>query len=469
MALLVVWKSVIHQQSFCAARRSSREYIEFEGLNSMNAMEFAKVFSLILILITSSVGRPSGQAEPNGLKKPVEDCYQLKNSNEVEFYCNCNCSTNKIPNPESVKTLTYINRCGNGLILKQSDFADFKQLEKLNTSSAGITSIDESNLSRQTIIRTLREWVASHNQIKNIPENFFLNVIRYVKTIDLSCNQFDPIKNETILITNVETLNLSNNNIRHLHKNTFDEFRNLKSLDLSNNQITTISNEVFKNMTQLQNLFLEHNLELKSFTYNIFPQSIKSTINVRLPKESIEILDVSFMCGDSKDECPVNVFEKKGIFDKIEKLNASGNHLNNEDVRTLLNSLNPATLLRLDLSQNNIVNLTENMLGRFTQIYKLYLKDTNLSELDDGTFVNYEQLQIDLSNNKLKNVNLGNSSKRVERLQELCLDSNPLENVNSIETVYKDLLFKGNLRVYVSFNSNVTGIIKTESCPIVYD
>ncbi|CAG2255430.1 unnamed protein product [Mytilus edulis] len=123
----------------------------------------------------------------------------------------------------------------------------------------------------------------SNNELHQISAEVFNNMTK-LKVLKLNGNSF----NDTVDILdifnytrNLESLNISSNDIGYIVNGTFQLLNSLQTLDISNNSISKTFSDTFKGMQSLKALYLDHN--------NI--RDINRTS--LLPLTSLEIIDLS--------------------------------------------------------------------------------------------------------------------------------------------------------------------------------
>lgn len=130
----------------------------------------------------------------------------------------------------------------------------FKNIEKIDVSTANIRNGDISVFSYIWRFQHLKFINASHNELTEI--SFIL--ADNVNEVDFShnhiSNSFWGISDASFI-----TINLSHNRISNLPGDYFSHSKELQILDLSYNQISKISPFFFKNCPKLKILRLDHN------------------------------------------------------------------------------------------------------------------------------------------------------------------------------------------------------------------
>jgi Leucine-rich repeat (LRR) protein len=96
-----------------------------------------------------------------------------------------------------------------------------------------------------------------------------------LQSVNLSENEIRGIKETVFYDTpNLRVLSLSDNKISDFSSNAFEKLNSLKTLDLSRNQIATIPFELFQPLSSIVNLNLRHNrLQIK---FGVFPSALET-------------------------------------------------------------------------------------------------------------------------------------------------------------------------------------------------
>jgi Leucine-rich repeat (LRR) protein len=140
-----------------------------------------------------------------------------------------------------------------------------------------------------------------------------------------------------------------------------------------------------------------------------------------------------------------------------------------ENIFTFLKKKYFTRLQYLYLSNNNLINLPENIFNNFTQLQKLDLSYNNLTTLPENIFNNLTQLQyLYLNNNKLNNLpeNIFTFSSKIylSQLKNLNLSHNNLTNLP--ENIFNNLTQLKNLNLSHNNLTNLPENIFTFSSKI---
>jgi len=148
--------------------------------------------------------------------------------------------------------------------LAENSFQRMNKLERLDMGTNKLKAINETMFSRD--LRELKEIDLSHNEITVFNMDIVSNEdnqgisMKFFKKCFFSINKqiFFNFKQGRVL-SNLEKLNLSENNLSELKANKFRSLHNLKHLDLSSSKIASIEMKAFFGLDKLDELNLREN------------------------------------------------------------------------------------------------------------------------------------------------------------------------------------------------------------------
>uniref|UniRef100_T1GYB1 Uncharacterized protein n=1 Tax=Megaselia scalaris TaxID=36166 RepID=T1GYB1_MEGSC len=129
---------------------------------------------------------------------------------------------------EDLKNLITLNlSCNNILELKEPVFRDTKNLKELRLQGNNLRKLDFKIFQNLVNLETLD---LSSNCLESIPE--LMNLIK-LQNLFLQDNFLKIIPSNRALPITLKTLDISNNSLRFIGKNTFQNIQSLNSLDIS--------------------------------------------------------------------------------------------------------------------------------------------------------------------------------------------------------------------------------------------
>merc|ERR1719410_2221519 len=256
--------------------------------------------------------------------------------------------------------LTKVNMSGNLLTeVRSKSFSNLEILEVVDVSDNQISTIKNGAFDRIPHLKTLhlqKNKLTSYkgdiySGISNDTELEYLdlsdNEMAYLypesfqfhprlKWVSVAMNRFAFFPTQFIKnLQQLEYLNLEKNQIKSLEDNDFANLPNLRRLKLSMNEIESISETAFQNSSQLQFIDISFNniSDLKNDLFN-------GILRLKLDASHNNLTSI-----------PDKLFEKRKVF-RLESLDLSHNQFSEIPVNVLKNQYN--TLETLKISHNNI-------------------------------------------------------------------------------------------------------------------
>ncbi|CAH0405583.1 unnamed protein product [Chilo suppressalis] len=254
----------------------------------------------------------------------------------------------------------------------------------------------------------MRRLQIANNRLTHVDRDSFRG-LEFLIDVDLSGNNISNIDPEAFLdsrgLLNVE---LQDNPISVVD-GPFLVSSTLQFLDISNCNLSSINPQFFDNITSLTTVDLSNNplVTLESGTFDILT--------------SLETLKLNDCKLTSLAE---NIFT---ALVNLKFLELAGNQLTNMDWPELLGKL--IRLEYLNLRKTGITSLSEDTFSNCTNLVSLILADNQLRDLDVaatlGSSVDHLEL-LDLSNCKIRGPIAGDAFANATRLRTLYLSGNPL-------------------------------------------
>ncbi|XP_053205855.1 chaoptin-like [Panonychus citri] len=318
-----------------------------------------------------------------------------------------------------------------------------RRVSSYSQRNAGIQSLQSQMFTASGI--KLRRLDFSHNLLRRFHERFLDGIESTLIEINFSHNllgdTLNPIfsTNEFYLLSSLQSLDLSYNQLRALDSNIFKGLKNLTQLNLNGNQFTTIPYPSLSSLRTLKVLGLASN-RLTELTIHSFPPSLSSslrTLNLtgnrltNLATGSLshltQLTDLYLAHNQLTHLKPSSM---EGLT-SLETLDLSSNLLDNVPTETL-NGLRK--LRKLYLGSNLIETLEKDGLGLgdLPLLELLDLSRNNLISLGDRhVFTGLPKLKtLDLGYNSLRKLDLAEEQlfAPLTRLETLDLTDNSLES-----------------------------------------
>lgn len=328
-------------------------------------------------------------------------------------------------------------------------FTWYKALRSLNVSSLGLESLRAKDFD---YARNLVTLIVSHNEIVDIPSSLFADAIK-LSVVDMSYNKIkrvDPLAfgaNKQITLLNLshnliveidsrtlaplialEVLDLSWNRIANITAGLFDELGQLRELKLANNLLQQLECTLFNSLTNLKMLDLNRN-QLTTFDANC----VENATSIALSIEENQLNYLVLTRNVSEINVAANNLSNiiiDGDLENMTVFNTSKNYISNIlEVIQLLNS----SLRILDMSDSTIGKLNISTFERFDNLERLSLRNTQLSNIQYGTFHHQQNLRfMDLSVNYLNQINFQMLHWNSAKLEVFYLDSNNLDDFSNL-------------------------------------
>ena len=317
-----------------------------------------------------------------------------------------------------MKRLLVLDLSNNDLMsLGKSDFNDLNSLTHLNLSRNGLSKLQSSLFTRTS---ALIHVDLSFNRFKDI-DSYFLKPLRFLRTIYFDHNAIESIAKSAFKTSSrLRRLGLSYNSIPEVPKDFMVDYRLLEWINLSHNNISNMSSHGFKQLFQIE-INLSHNLieRIPRFAFvEVSNITILDLSHNRLKILEPEAFDTTDVCHLNlsynliEDASKVPITNLTGI--KI--LDVSHNQILKIDRKSFTPKLNPGQssikfyeMSFIDLSHNNISEVTGSIFDRFWALRALNLNNNKIKRLASGSFGNLPTLlEMNLDDNlNLTDINSG--------------------------------------------------------------
>ncbi|XP_057317912.1 chaoptin-like [Microplitis mediator] len=311
-----------------------------------------------------------------------------------------------------------------------------------------------STINTQFRLNNLTSIDLGYNNITVLPSDTFSRIPN-LKTLYLRGNYLATLYPGTFALEHLETLNLQDNRLVTLRKQTFHGTPFLQQLDLSRNSLSQLSTEQFRNLRNLRILNLSGN-HIRSLSRDVFEGTRIETLDLSSNRISIvpsaAFLEVGYTLRDlNLAENLIEHLDSSAFpLSQLIKLNLANNRLTILPDNTFV-SVNK--LLSLNLSNNHIQANFKELFHYLPDLRQLYLANCGLRRVPVLPLGNLNILDLsfnaiqalDQANvqylGSLKVLKLVNNSLnavpdvRLRLLRHLDLSDNPIEALEK-ETFY---------------------------------
>lgn len=261
-------------------------------------------------------------------------------------------------------------------------------------SSNGVSNSDISE-----ILESITDLKASSYDIENLTD---IENLSKLETLDLSNNDLKSLPTSALSsLRSLKSLNLQNNDIPALNSGSFNGLTNLQTLDLSGNDLATITTGInVAALSNLQNLTLDNN-KITNIPGNAF-SNLKNlkTLNVRYNQaDNMTVAASAF--SDLRNVTSLSLRDAKlstltlGMFNGLEKvsvLNVSFNQLT--AIPTGVFKDMPALVTLWGGNNEKLQSIAPNAFTGLPKLSMLDLSTNSMQTLQPGTFVGLPELKI---------------------------------------------------------------------------
>lgn len=308
-----------------------------------------------------------------------------------------------------------------------------ENLKKAIREALGVPIITDEN------ILNLTRLDANNKNIKDI---IGINYATNLQTLNLNNNQLTKLDSQIFKgLTNLQNLLINNNQLATIDQKAFEGLISLQYLYLSGNQLTNIVNKTFEGLTSIDTISIANN-KLK----NIDPQAFEGLTSLQtiwLDDNQLTKLDSATFKGLSS---LINLFLSDNQLEKIDSATFGGLTklqnlgLNNNQLETLdprtFNDLIKVHDLRI--SNNKLTKLDPTTFNNLTSLQSLILDHNQLTSLDPTTFNGLTKINgLNLGYNQLTNIDFLNNLNltRYKNLSNQNIHLPMLERVQELPTI----------------------------------
>ncbi|KAJ8019482.1 Leucine-rich repeat-containing protein 15 [Holothuria leucospilota] len=310
--------------------------------------------------------------------------------------------------PKSMKSLLIAN--SNATFIHNGNWgflSNLTNLEQLSFINNNITNIAEFKSIYMEDLDILETLLITNNNLKLFPVDKFANLKR-LKSLDLSCNQLRTVGQGPWDLSLLQTLRLNYNQIESVRGGQLRGLSNLITLDLSNNIITYFSLKVLASVSKLKFLELYNNRLLYVSEYNVLH---KNLTYISLSNNYFESLSPLVFTG--LQALGSLAFTRNQIKDTPST--------NYNDTMT--------SVKRLSLKLNGIERMTPFFFDGFPELESIILSYNRIRHVAYNTFRSVPNLvAIDFSYNEIHSIP-GNLFQHLNNLFLIELESNRINTL----------------------------------------
>ena len=214
---------------------------------------------------------------------------------------------------------------------------------------------------------------------------------------------------EEVPYTNVNSLHIRNSVVTAIKDNAFNGMFKLETLDLSDNQLRNLTKELFSGLEGLKTLVITGNdLEL-------------------IPSDALEYLTglekVEFSYNSGL-QLPSKVFSKNSNLKSIQIRECGF-----KEIPTAVTQI--PTLTELDLDANSLLSLEDNAFSSLKKLTTLGLDSCAIETIKDSAFDDLNQLtSLNLGHNHIKSIHRRHFEAFRDKLKYLYIESNELRTLS---------------------------------------
>ncbi|KAB0803691.1 hypothetical protein PPYR_00661 [Photinus pyralis] len=328
------------------------------------------------------------------------------------------------------------------LLPEDSGLSRLRRLQQLDLKYNNISEISGEALTGLVSLRVLN---LANNKIEMLPQGMFASA-RELREVHLQNNSlFSLAKGLFHRLEQLLVLDLSGNQLTssHIDAGTFIGLIRLIVLNLSHNALTRIDGRTFKDLFFLQILDLRNNsigfIEDNAFLplYNLHTLNLaENRLNTIGPLLFNGLFVLSKLTLNNNLIVSVDSQAFRNCSD-LKELDLSSNAL--QDVPDAIQEL--AFLKTLDLGENQINSFRNGSFKNLNQLTGLRLIDNNIGNLSKDMLWDLPSLQVlNLAKNKIQSIERG-TFERNTQIEAIRLDENYLTDINGVFATLASLLW----------------------------
>jgi len=314
-------------------------------------------------------------------------------------------------------------------------------LTKVNMSGNQLTEIQSKSFSNLEILEVVD---LSGNQISAISNGAF-DRIPHLKTLHLQKNRLNSYKGDIYSgmgnDTELEYLDLSDNEITYLYPESFQFHPRLKWVNFAKNRFAFFPTQFIKSLTQLEYLDLEKN-QIKSLEDNDFANMPKLR-RLKLAMNEIESISKTAFQNSSQlqyiDISHNNISQlKSDVFNGIMRLQLDASYNNLTYIpEKLFEKRKVFRLESIDLSHNQFTEIPVNVLqNQYFSLETLKISHNNIKVIPSDANILVNVKEMDLSFNPLTTDSINNVLNEPKTVRSLNMAGTGITEVPVLETPF---------------------------------
>ncbi|CAG9787320.1 unnamed protein product [Diatraea saccharalis] len=330
----------------------------------------------------------------------------------------------------NIMSIQYLSLKGNQLNAFKGEFFNTgTSLEVIDLSQNQLSYLFPSSFK---IHPRLREIILTDNKFNFFPSEL-ISTLQYLELVDLSGNVLKNVDElDFARLPKLRTVLLSRNELETISEMAFHNSTQIQYLDLSDNKIDRLGDRLFEGLIRLELLNLAGN-SLTELPDNIFDRSrlhmlekivLSRNLFEHAPLKALQKQYFFVSSVDLSNNDIVDIPAEDSVMVNIKKLDLSFNPLSDKTINNVLTE--PKTVRELNLAGTGMKSV-----GQLETpfLYSLNLSYNNITNLSEKTFTRTTLLEsLDLSHNNIKDVAgaLSISWPKLKNLQLLNISDNPV-------------------------------------------
>lgn len=370
------------------------------------------------------------QLSNNLLQEISENTFKnLRNLTYLDLSYN-NIVSIRTPSFINVMSIQYLSLKGNQLNAFKGEFFNTgTSLEVIDLSDNLLSYLFPSSFK---IHPRLREIILTNNKFNFFPSEL-ISTLQYLELVDLSGNALKNVDElDFARLPKLRTILLARNELETISEMAFHNSTQIQILDLSNNKIDRLGDRLFEGLIRLEILDLGGNM-LTELPDNIFERNrlhmleniiLSNNLFDHIPLKALQKQYFFVSSVDLSNNQIVDIPAEDSVMVNIKKLDLSFNPLSDKSINNVLTE--PKTVRDLNLAGTGI-----QAIGQLETpfLYNLNLSFNNITNLSEKTFIRTTLLEsVDLSHNQIVDVStsLSISWSKLKNLQRLNISNNPI-------------------------------------------